>query len=237
MEPITPWLPLLVLREDKKLMLKVVRALAAVKRCLHELSSFYAQLPDVPVDQLDFSYFRQWRDEFGRSFQLTYILRLSPTKQVFIACLHSEGSRYHKALVLVKFVQGSYGVDTHIRWHANHCAPELLHCQSIPGGWTVVVMEYIDKATTVQDNRPLSAAHFVTVKTAVEALHREDLVHGNIRGCNVLQVFSTSATSSPVNVSSRVALIDFDSAGKVGEARYPAFLNRSDISWPDGVLD
>lgn len=40
-----------------------------------------------------------------------------------------------------------------------------------------------------------------------------------------------------VRDDNRIAVLDFDWAGKVNEACYPYFLNNLDIAWPDGASD
>lgn len=53
------------------------------------------------------------------------------------------------------------------------------------------------------------------------------LLHGDPRANNVLIVGD----------GDRVCLLDFDWAGPVGQQRYPAFMNHTQIDWPEGASD
>ncbi len=68
------------------------------------------------------------------------------------------------------------------------------------------------------------------VMSVVQILHQEGFVHGDIRESNIL-IDVESLTSDGV----RIHLIDFDWAGPVGEAKYPADINKITVRRPDGV--
>ena len=53
------------------------------------------------------------------------------------------------------------------------------------------------------------------------------IVHGGIRTNNVLVI----------DGSDLVYLTDFEFCGFEGVNKYPAFLNHTDINWPDGATD
>ncbi|KAJ7447366.1 hypothetical protein B0H11DRAFT_1636574, partial [Mycena galericulata] len=62
-----------------------------------------------------------------------------------------------------------------------------------------------------------------TLGNAIDKLHAEKLVFGDLRPPNII-----------VHNSS-VHLVDFDWAGRVGEARYPSTINMDPGIFPDGV--
>ena len=68
------------------------------------------------------------------------------------------------------------------------------------------------------------------VTSAVRMLHQEGFVHGDVRKANVL-IDVESLISDDV----KIHLIDFDRAGPIGEAKYPAEVNKITMRRPDGV--
>ncbi|KAF5345593.1 hypothetical protein D9756_011048 [Leucocoprinus leucothites] len=70
------------------------------------------------------------------------------------------------------------------------------------------------------------------VEKMTRALHKGGFVHGDIRDSN-LMVDPGSLSSDEV----KVHLVDFDWAGRIGEATYPAGLNCESVRRPAGVGD
>jgi len=169
--------------------------------------------------------------------QFEYIrpLHAAPFNSTFLARDKSSGQK-----LVIKFVD-RYGVDAHQLLADARMAPRLLYCGlldgrddvrnpgsramgSIKGGGLyigptrMVVMEYIEgNSEAKRASWPNDARE--QVKEAVQRLHATQLVFGDLRGPNI--IFSEG----------RAFLIDFDWAGKVGEARYPRNLSRS-LRWP-----
>ncbi|PIL29567.1 hypothetical protein GSI_08203 [Ganoderma sinense ZZ0214-1] len=102
-------------------------------------------------------------------------------------------------------------------------APAFLHGELIPGTHTrLVLMETLAGATLEQllaspDPAAVSEADLADVRTAVAVLHRHGFVHGDIRPSNVLVQRPAPESDGPA----RAFLLDFDWAGRAGEARYP----------------
>jgi len=69
------------------------------------------------------------------------------------------------------------------------------------------------------------------IKDAVQEMHSEGLVHGDLRECNILYK-EEEEKNEDGNI--QVKIIDFDWGGKKEAVRYPPRLN-PDISWPLGV--
>src|ERR1700722_1321530 len=86
-----------------------------------------------------------------------------------------------------------------------------------PDGLDMGVMDFIS------EDKNLSGAGFEDVRKAIELLHNNDLVFGDLWRPNVL------ATPSGA------MLIDFDWCGTVGGVHYPLQLNAKDIDWAPGV--
>jgi tRNA A-37 threonylcarbamoyl transferase component Bud32 len=62
-------------------------------------------------------------------------------------------------------------------------APALLGHEPLPGPWQMVIMEYLNSASTWDDSmrKPLDE-----LCKAVETLHKADFVHGDLRPPNIL---------------------------------------------------
>jgi hypothetical protein len=234
-------LPLLVLPHDRSMMEATARALAATKRCVNNLIAYYSTLATtVPIVQrVDMRELRgpppQVYFPYPRSIRcgditFTYTEQLSPSKLVFrvkvtgVAC--SGLALQVGDAVIVKFTR-TYCAEAHeICYASGRAAPQLYACESLPGGWKLVAMEYL--ANAVQLQQPVTNGMVSTkLRGAVTALHAAGYVHGDLRRCNVLQ--------SNEGSESGVCVIDFDWAGMEGQQNYPSFTNHGDIGWPEGA--
>jgi serine/threonine protein kinase len=109
-------------------------------------------------------------------------------------------------------------------------APILYGLTNLPGGWIMVIMEelknpWIELLKIQPKNREPSKR---PIKEAVDSLHANGYVHGDIRASNILVC--------PSKLDQGIRFIDFDEAGKAGEAIYPRNLNVKDIKRPDGAV-
>ena len=90
----------------------------------------------------------------------------------------------------------------------------------------MVVMERVDGKSVWQlqeEGIPLPAIISKRVSKAVHLLHEHNIVFGDLRDPNILYDESKN----------RVALVDFDWAGRDGESRYPPTLNLSNAREED----
>ena len=91
-----------------------------------------------------------------------------------------------------------------------------------------LVLEYAEYAD--RDKKPLPFPQPTQVRTilekAIHFLHSGGFVHGDVRDTNLLV---------KVDGGLGVLFVDFDWAGKAGEARYPMNVNRADIPRPEGA--
>jgi hypothetical protein len=134
--------------------------------------------------------------------------------------------------ICIKFVQ-CYSAEVHKFCASINCAPRLLGIESLDGGWYMVVMEdlsakdYIDlfKSSLAPDRE---VAVKKRLNQVLVQMHQQGYVHGDLRDVNVM------VTNGPTPA---VMLVDFDWAGKIGEARYPINVNREDMYRPEGAVD
>ena len=142
--------------------------------------------------------------------------------------------------LVIKFVD-RYGVEAHDLLAKEIMAPRLLYCGSLDGENDVrdsasgaegriecglyvgpLRMVVMDRVEPVQARGDWPGDAREQIKTAIDKLHEGGLVFGDLREPNVL--FSEN----------RAFFIDFDWAGKAGEARYPHGLS-AHVDWPDEV--
>jgi hypothetical protein len=115
--------------------------------------------------------------------------------------------------IYVKFSQ-RYSVDLHGFCASRGLAPRILGFQQLSGGWFAVAMEKID----IVDHEnimsfPDGEKWKGDIKELVDAFHREDWVHGDLRLAN----FVLTKNENP----RRILLVDFDWGGKEGEVVFP----------------
>lgn len=136
--------------------------------------------------------------------------------------------------ICIKFVR-QYSKAAH-----EHCAllkraPILYGFEKLPGGWLMVVMEKLDPnlyRTFYNRRSEFNSTQYGEIQNALRScvvdLHKADMVHGDIRGCNFL-IHKDDLTD--------IKLIDFDWAGEVGIVRYPMNVGHIDIARPDDARD
>ena len=168
----------------------------------------------------------------GEAGFLTFLSRpIVGYQRLFLATLKS--SSIPGLQVLVKLVPRSYSRDVHEYMAKNKLAPKLYGYAKADGAPTAYVMEYLDPPTwqtlyqffesdtTAMDPTQLQAA----VESILKTLDSKDYVHGDLRTNNIM--IRTDVIEECVDIK----VIDFDWAGKAGEACYPAERN-TDIQWP-----
>jgi hypothetical protein len=169
-------------------------------------------------------------------FSYIYGSCTDPTNVTYFAKDESSDRNF-----VVKFVS-RYGVKAHELLAGRGMAPRLLYFglvdgkhdarnpQSDANGSTevgglyvgpirMVIMEHAGRVTKEVPEDARSQ-----VKNAVQTLHDEGFVYGDLREPNIM-------TSN-----SKVYLIGFDWAGEVGVARYPRHLSSS-VTWPEAVQE
>ncbi|KAJ2913992.1 hypothetical protein MD484_g6413, partial [Candolleomyces efflorescens] len=211
---------------------RVARVFTALRQSVAQLKSFYQTLSPLPhANDRFFPLARTYVEDHSSqviSFRYTKPLKLAdPSCMAFLAET-SSGRR-----VVVKFVE-RYGAEAHQLLADAGQAPALLYYGKI---WhndqfardgcyprKMVVMEYLCGETV--EGMASSATREAVLK-AVQHLHGNGFVHGDICRPNIIIVDGTG------DEGSRVRILDFDWAEREGKARYPYRL--SPEFWADGV--
>jgi RIO-like serine/threonine protein kinase len=140
------------------------------------------------------------------SFELESKVSNYEHRQVYLA-------RHKSKTVVVKFTQ-RYCIELHQFCYERGHAPEIIAYDHLPGGWKVIVMEYIEDTPDshiVDLARKKASQWRMELSKLIDAFHAEDWVHGDLRLANIL--FTKRSPHTPV-------LIDYDWAGKEGDAEY-----------------
>ena len=144
----------------------------------------------------------------------TYNGRLKYNKNLKSLSWLFEATLDGKDEVVVKFVRHHYGEAVHKCLADAGFAPKLIDCCLLPGGWYAVVMEKLNGhsifTTTVSESDIKRS-----LRTAVELMHGNNYVHGDLRPQNFLIVDRS------------IRVLDFDWADKENTATYPPELNEN----------
>jgi hypothetical protein len=164
-----------------------------------------------------------------KKFKLTE--QPTPGKLVFLGSIEGSPPDGSPGL-LIKFVR-TYGLVLH-----QHCAnlghaPRLLGFEKLPGGWNMVVMEFLDDHipfSTFEEPSSISSQLRQMFMALVQSFQRKNLVHGDLRAANILV-----RKDGPGKLS--MMLVGFDWGGAEGEVRYPLAINCVGVRRPKGVVD
>ena len=116
----------------------------------------------------------------------------------------------------------SYGEAVHKFCASKKIAPELIICEQATSRFKIVVMEEVRNAKLLYDcirkNKHKAKDLFKRKCSDVfVTMHGGGYCHGDFRSTNLLVVQEKDDV--------RLYIIDFDCAGKAGEAKYPCFIN------------
>ncbi|KAG6914878.1 hypothetical protein DXG01_014771 [Tephrocybe rancida] len=198
------------------------RLFSSLKTSIFTLQSYYHTLGSrllTIVPQNDaFPYITEF--DTTKFMYLSHLAPDYPNKLLYRASLEN------KKQVVVKFVS-TYHTQSHRILAEHQLAPKLLYAGTdkpkgqMYGGRYMIVMDFVEGQQAVDY---LSDPHFEQVKQAIQLLHMQDLVFGDLRPPNIL------------TTNGRAMIVDFDWCGKAGEARYPPSLNSDKaLGWPAGV--
>jgi serine/threonine protein kinase len=122
--------------------------------------------------------------------------------------------------VIVKFAR-SYSFELHTYLERKKRAPRLFGFQRLPGGWFVVVMEYLEKfdplQLQVEDGAAFTSELEGELLALVHEMHDQNLVHGDLREANIL--VPREGTADELNRP--FVIVDFDWGGEIGRAKFP----------------
>lgn len=229
-QPLTDYIWLGVHPSNDRQLLRNARILLALRRSLDSLDKFYTGLsiPKTPTSDPNrfYPYVRSYPTADGRHVEFNYVKKLMPypylAPQPIFQAKMVEGD-----LIVVKFVQ-RYNADSHRLLAARKLAPSLLYSgpdagqtHGNIGGLEMIVMEFIVGVTASDVYNYLPGPIFAQVQEAVEALHEEGYVFGDLRLGNIMVA------------DGKAFLIDFDWCAKEEVGRYPVSLNDADseIGW------
>lgn len=216
---------------DTRLKMMAARQLGASTRAISRIKRFYedeyhTRNPPSPPNQSQpqpmqlFPYptsFTSLVDSKNQSF--VYHSHLDNNKLIFRA-KPCDGS----SDLCVKFVR-QYSKEVHEYCASINAAPKLLGFESMPGGWYMVVMTFIEGYDMLYESESLIPTD--KIRAVIDQLHQSGYVHGDIRDTNVM-----------VSSNGHVILLDFDWAGESGKVRYPMNTHYGDDLWrPEGARD
>lgn len=183
---------------------KVAHVIAAVSSTIDALHKYYSKLDEHN------------KGPYFRSCSLGTLQNMKRLTADWLFEADCDGKE-----VIVKFVTTSYGQDVHNFLAEANLAPKLFSVSPLPGGWLAVVMEkVVGDAMTHQTTEPVKRA----LEKAVELMHSNGYVHGDLRPQNILVVGNT------------IRILDFDWAGKYPDARYSTQLNMQ-CDWHPNVVN
>ena len=220
-EPLAPSLDLTVHWTKEAERARMATVLDAYFTAIKRIDEHYAAMKiDRVVIDRQYPYQTTLGDSSKPMAEFHYIDRV-PGKLVFFA--HTAvGER-----LCVKFTR-QYSADVHEYMAKLGLAPRLLGIQNIPGGWKMVVTDYSDyiRLAEMAPNANTRMVIRGAVLAAIQKLHDGGYVHGDIRDVNIL-----------VNTESciQIHIIDFDWAGRIGEATYPLEVNTVTLKRPMDV--
>ncbi|KAH9024778.1 hypothetical protein EDB84DRAFT_1506265 [Lactarius hengduanensis] len=182
-------------------------ALALLRRIDEDARSLTSALPTIQPADPNFPYISALPKYRAPDKKVQFrILRSHPDNRLLYIA-----ETLDKKQIMVKFTR-SYSAALHAFCAEHGRAPGLIGFGKIPGGWSVVAMEYY-----VPSMHPSQSPHFSRLcnkwidelQKLVQCFHDKDMVHGDLRESNILCE------------GENVVLIDFDWGGRVGEAAYP----------------
>ena len=172
-----------------------------------------------------------------------YIAFMSPRSDASTASSSLAAPAPADAEVVVKFTT-RYNADAHRLLASAGYAPQLYACAAVYGGLYMVVMERFHGKTMgywQHNGVRVPRTIYTDINAAIKLLHQERTVFGDLRLHNVMCVSATSGPDPPdpgnkdTKPGDKAKLLDFDWAGEVGKAKYPATLNDSLPDWCPGA--
>ncbi|GIL42556.1 hypothetical protein Vafri_518 [Volvox africanus] len=234
--PLTPLLNLLPVHPRTAcLLMPVARLLMALREGVRELAMIHAspavlQQPTVPK-HVGLPWPIRLSDRYN-AMSAVKLTAYNPTYYVRRAAA-GGASKVMPVEVVVKLCR-NYGLEAHMAWAAIGLAPKVLHSEQLPGGWLLIEMELLPmpgwrRLSDLPGTEAEEALH--SVNKSLEKAHMEtNMVHGDVRPPNCLVWRCGPMDAGPW----QVRFVDFEWAGRQGEATYPACLNPT-IPWPTGV--
>ncbi|KAF8337917.1 uncharacterized protein EI90DRAFT_2909016 [Cantharellus anzutake] len=213
---------------------RIARVLYALRESLSQLDDWYKTIDRLSPMETGVPHPRFFPSpglfrQDGNLVKFTYEKPFDhdPSCQTYLATINNSTK------VVVKFVTG-YGADVHRAMEIERFAPKLLYCGPVNvvptmpcyGKLKMVVMDYVagnTLANALESGRVASIEGLGALRNIIKSLHAKNFVYRDLRPPNIM-----------IMTEGKVQLIDFDWAGKNGEARYPVSISTC-IEWPHGV--
>ncbi|CAE7065581.1 unnamed protein product [Rhizoctonia solani] len=211
----------------------VAKVFASLAQSLSELWTFYEPFKkssDIPRNLERCSPHIQELTIGDQRVTIQYKAQIKPKKPIFRAVARPEDGENYK--IVVKFAE-SYNAAAHRLLEKMELAPQLIFVSS-EGPKAFKVADRIMVVMKEMPYRDLSDAQSFPdcvqkdVMRALDALHQQNLVFGDLRPPNIL-VMETEQGQETGGM-----LVDFDWCGMAGQATYPYDINPT-IEWPEGV--
>lgn len=221
------------------------RFIFALSRAILRLNGFYAAIPSGSFPYYDYTRpfvryeaespakrpkastecFFPYLDSYkkldaGQAISFEYKCRMLPGWLLFQAI-----ESISRKQIVIKFTR-RYGMEVHqlLAERDPQLAPKLYGCECLPGGWKMVVMEYLPgedwvALETKQPSQGEAASYKEQLEGALKLLKVRRWVHGDIRHANILVPKSNNVTG--------LRLLDFDYSGIEDQDIYPRDWNHT----------
>ncbi|TCD71383.1 hypothetical protein EIP91_010089 [Steccherinum ochraceum] len=229
---------------------RISRVFTALRQALDRLDTYYTEELQLPAPSAEpspsryfpypTSYSTTVDDEVVKvEFEYKECMENDATSVTYLAEVKGSEDQETPTKLVVKFVD-RYGAEVHRLLASNELAPQLLYFGSLDGespadaspalefglyvgNVRMIVMQHVDGMSAFAAERvsqPWPEDLYDTLARAMKIVHKEDFVFGDLRPPNVMLVEGGG-----------VQLIDFNWAGKEGEARYPRKLHPEAFGW------
>ena len=219
-------IPLFCHKTDTNMRESLARHFGAFKKAISLLEECYETLENPAlIEDLDprFPDPRTYHSlETNSTVNFKYVGQMYAKRLLFL------GKTDNGERVCIKFVR-RYSREAHEKCATLGFGPKLRGFEGIGAGWTMVVMDDLSEEYEPFDKNALDAdTHETDIRKGLNELHQAHFVHGDVRDANIM----VRMDGDP-----GFMLVDFDWAGIIGEARYPANVNKVDFWRPDDVSD
>jgi len=221
-------LPLFYHASDVNMQMRTAHYLGATKKAILALGDYYknellsiTSLSPGQRPNLAFPHPNKYTsldDNMPRTFG--YLSQLYKDKLVFRGIAGND-------ILFIKLVR-RYSKEAHVKCSSLGFAPALRGFETIPGGWFMVIMDFIDDEYHELEDSRVKGMFEHEVRERLTCFHQEGFVHGDIRTSNIMV---------KKDGSRGIKLVDLEWAGIIGEVRYPMNVNDVDVRRPDGAYD
>ncbi|CAG8830466.1 43236_t:CDS:2 [Gigaspora margarita] len=200
----------------------IARVFLALKNSIHILKDYYSSVYEsreaICTTSPWFPCINEINLEEG-TVTIKYKKRHSIHRNLWIVEIQTENTQ---EMGLVKFTQ-TYYKEAHGTCLELGLAPKLWAVNNLQQGWKIVVMEYLEEYKPLHTfNSEIFSKTESVVKNATKSFHDSGYVHGDLRDENIMVKYKYGKID--------IKFVDFDWAGREGEAMYPESLNPA-INW------